>query len=112
MTRYLLALLLAFVVPPALAVTAVADLPTQTTTHCTFQVDGAAWGADVPSVTVGGVRVCALDVTGIAAGAHSILVKAVVVDPLWGRLESAPSSPLAFTRPQAPAAPAGIRLVP
>ena len=112
MIRYLLATILAFVVSPALAVTVVGDLPDQTTTHCAFQFDGGAWGADTPVVTISGQRLCAVDVSGISEGAHTVAAKAVKNDPLWGRLESVPSSPLAFTRPAAPAAPAGTRLVP
>ena len=108
--RYL-ATLLAFVAAPAFAVSAVADLPDQTTTHCVLEMDGT-WGADVPVVTVSGVRVCSFDVTGVASGAHSARAKAVKNDAVWGRLESAPSAPLAFTKPSAPGVPSGIRLVP
>ena len=111
MLRYLLALLAA-VATPALAVTVVGDLPDQTTTHCAFRFNGGAWGSDMPVVTISGQRLCAVDVSGIAEGAHTVDAKAIKNDPLWGRLESVPSSPLAFTRPAAPAAPVSTRLAP
>ena len=47
----------------------------------------------------------------ITNGSHTITVKAVVIDPLWGRAESA-SVPFAFVKPvvTSPLNPANIRL--
>lgn len=111
MSRYLLATILAFVVSPAQAVSVVADLPDQTTTHCIMEFD-SVWGTETAVVTISGTRLCAFDVSAVPEGAHNVRMRAVKNDPLWGRLESVPSSPLSFTRPAAPAAPAGTRLVP
>jgi hypothetical protein len=111
-TGFTILLLLALVAQQAQAVTVVGDLPDQTTTHCQFRFDGGAWGADTPVVTISGTRLCAVDISGIAEGAHTVDAKAVKQDALWGRLESAPSVPFAFTRPAAPASPTGTRLVP
>lgn len=95
-----------------------ADLPDQLTTHCAIAYcapDGTscgAYSADVPVVLNAGVRYCHADAASAPTGARSVRVLAVVVDPLWGRLPSAPSAPLPFTRPANPAAPVNIRLVP
>lgn len=62
-----------------------------------------------PAVTVtGGVRLH-YDLAGIPTGSHTVTVKAVRIDPVWGRLESA-TTPFSFVRPAAPAAPVGIGL--
>jgi len=88
----------------------VADLADQTTTHCTLSLDGGAFGPDVP--VVGTPKQCKHDLTAVTVGAHSARLVAVKVDSVWGRLESAPSSPLAFSRPATPAAPSGPTLTP
>lgn len=87
-----------------------ADLPDQGTTHCRLSLDGGAFGPDVP--VVGTPRVCRHDLVGTTVGAHSARLVAVNADAVWGRQESAPSAPFAFTRPAGPTPPAGTRLVP
>lgn len=119
MMRFLvLALVALFPVLAFAAPFADADLPDQLTTHCAIAYcapDGTscgAYSADVPVVLNAGVRYCHADAANAPTGARSVRVLAVVVDPLWGRLPSAPSAPLPFTRPANPAAPVNIRLVP
>ena len=103
--------LLAFAAAPAWAAPfLVADLPDQSTTHCRLSLDGAAFGPDVP--VSGTPKVCRFDMAPTEVGAHSARAVAVNADPVWGRQESAPSAPFAFTRPSGPAVPAGTRLVP
>ena len=87
-----------------------ADLAEQTVTHCKLALDGGAFGPDVP--VSGTPRVCRHDLSGTATGAHSAVLVAVADDPIWGRRESAPSAPFAFTRPGVATPPGGIRLVP
>jgi hypothetical protein len=106
--------LLAFLAIPSLACAAPfleADLPDQTTTHCKMSIDGAAFGPEVP-VTATTPKLCRMDLQGIATGAHDARLVAVASDPIWGRRESAPSVPFAFTRPGVATPPGGIRLVP
>ena len=56
---------------------------------------------------------CRYDLAGLAAGPHSVTMTALsVADPIWGTQESGPSSPLAFSRPGAPASPSGLVLKP
>ncbi len=88
-----------------------ADLPDQTVTHCKMSIDGAAFGPEVP-VTATTPKLCRMDLQGIATGAHDARLVAVASDPIWGRRESAPSVPFAFTRPGVATPPGGIRLVP
>jgi sugar phosphate permease len=77
-------------------------------TSCNFSLDGGA-KANVPVVSL----LCKYDLSGIAVGAHTITVTAVAVaDPVWGTQESAPTSPLAFTRPSLPGVPTGLQLTP
>lgn len=57
-------------------------------------------------------KFCKWDASGLAAGAHSVTLTYLVIDPIWGNLESAHSSPLAFTRPSAPSQPSGVSLIP
>lgn len=111
MLRYF-AFLLAFVVSPAFAAPFLeADLSDQSTTHCKLSLDGGAFGPEVP-VTATTPKLCRVDMSGTAVGAHSAVLVAVADDPIWGRRESAPSAPFAFTRPGVATPPGGIRLVP
>ena len=55
---------------------------------------------------------CRYDVSTIAAGVHDVRLTAIVTDPVWGALESAPSAPFAFARPGVPPVPANPQLVP
>lgn len=95
---------------PALAVEVVGDLPDQTTTHCAFRLDGGPWTADLP--VVGTPKRCEYAVDSVTAGPHNIVAKAIKIDPVWGRLESADSVPLAFSKPASPVAPSGLTLTP
>lgn len=107
----LLALLALVAAPAFSAPFLVADLADQTVTHCKLAMDGAAYGPDVP-VTATTPKLCRIDLSGTATGAHSAVLVAVADDPIWGRRESAPSAPFAFTRPGVATPPAGTRLVP
>lgn len=71
-----------------------------------------AWGADTPAVVVGANKECRHDVSTSSVGANIVRVKAVAIDPSWGRQESAPSDPFAYSRPMSPVSPAGTRLIP
>ena len=56
---------------------------------------------------------CKYDLSTVSAGAHSIKMTAIsIADPVWGTQESAQTSPLAFSRPVAPAVPTGLVLTP
>ena len=69
-------------------------------------VDG---GAVVESATV--ASALRFDVAGVAAGEHTLTVRAYKDTAEWGRLESTPVN-FSFTRPAAPVGPSGIRLAP
>jgi hypothetical protein len=106
----ILVLALALFSLPAYAVEVVGDLVDQTTTHCTFRLDGGAWTADLP--VVGTPKRCEWSVDTVTVGAHNVTARAVKVDPVWGRLESVDAVPLAFSRPGSPGAPSGLTLTP
>jgi len=86
---------------------ALGDLPDQTTTHCQLEYDGV-WGQD--AAVTGTPKVCRFDIAGATVSAHTIRMKAVKVDPIWGRQESVPSAPLTFSPPAPPAATSTPRL--
>lgn len=71
---------------------------------------GAPWSADKAYYQGAVVRECHDDLSSVALGRHIVRAKSVSVDAVWGRQESAPSDPLAFSRPGLPAAPTGVRL--
>jgi len=100
-------LLALFPVSASAAPFVVADLADQTTTHCAISVDGGAYSADVP--VQGSPKVCKHDLSAVAAGSHTVTLKAVKVDPVWGRQESVASAPFTFTRPAGPPPPNGLR---
>ena len=69
----------------------------------------------VPAVPTGatgteGVRLF-YDLAAITIGSHDMNIKAVLVDPAWGRLESA-IVPFVFSRPAAAGPPNNIRITP
>jgi hypothetical protein len=73
-------------------------------------------GVTIPVISpiqavTGGVRLY-YDLALISIGSHTVIVKAVKVDSLWGRTVSASSIPFAFTRPGAPSTPISIGLIP
>jgi hypothetical protein len=101
-------------VPSGLAIAVVANKPTVTsiavsagTTHCGWVVNGAA-KVDRPVANAK----CQFDVSSFAPGSHTMTVTALLTDPVWGRLESAPSLPFSLNVPTLPTAPAGLGLVP
>lgn len=50
------------------------------------------------------------DISGIASGNHTVTIKSRINDPLWGLLESGPSSPFAFPKPATPGVAVNIKL--
>lgn len=75
----------------------------------------AAPAVNVPAVADAGSPtgyVCKYDLANLASGSHSVTMTAYTpVDALWGGpKESVKSSPLALSKPAAPAAPARLRL--
>jgi len=80
-------------------------------THFALVIDGAA-SIDVPAASVaGGAVKLRFDVGHVTVGLHNTSVKAVRIDPVWGRLESI-AVPFAFTRPAPPSEVVGQKLVP
>ena len=79
-------------------------------TEFVLVIDGGSPVTSPAVNVVGGVGL-RHDLMGIAAGAHNVTVKAVKVDPVWGRLESA-NIPFMFVRPVNPTAPVNISLTP
>lgn len=51
------------------------------------------------------------DLAAVPAGANTVQVRAVKIDPLWGTLKST-ATPFSFTRPAAPGATVAVRLEP
>ena len=102
------------IVTTSLAVAApfvVSDPLDDRATHCGWVKDGGA-RADVPVVVTPAGKVCKWDLAGFTAGAHTVNATAVAIDPIWGRLESAPSAPFGFSVPTAPKVPSGLALTP
>ena len=83
----------------------------QQPTHCGILLDSAA-KVDVPVASDATGKYCKYDVGSVSAGSHTVKATFVVIDSVWGRLESPVSAPFAFTRPVSPAAPGGFGLVP
>lgn len=86
-----------------------ADLLDQSTTHFAASLDDGPFGPELP--VVGTPKICRYDITDVSVGTHNIRLKAIRVDGVWGRQESVPSTPFVFTKPVAPDAPTGLRLV-
>jgi hypothetical protein len=81
------------------------------TTHCGWQFNAEA-RVDVPVALSGADKICKVDLAGRAIGTYTITATAVAVDPVWGRMESAPSENFTLTVPGQPASPSGLRIVP
>lgn len=77
-------------------------------THCGWVINGTA-KTDVPVGVSGSTKTCAFDATSLPAGNHTAVATAVVVDAVWGRLESASTAPFAFAKPGPLGAPSGLR---
>ena len=90
----------------------VSDVLAAGVTQCGIYLDAVP--KVVISVTaVTGGNICKHDLAGITSGAHTVRFTAITVnDPIWGSQESAQSSPLSFSKPGLPAAPAGLALQP
>lgn len=74
-----------------------------------YQIAGDPfWTVNVPAQADGSIRT---DVGNIAAGVHSLQVKACRTADGWPEVCSA-AAPFVFTRPAAPVVPSTIRLVP
>jgi hypothetical protein len=77
-------------------------------THCGMVLDGA------PKVTApvvaGTPKTCKFSVSSVNAGPHTVTLTAIVIDPVWGNQESAPSTPFLFTKPATPVTPTTLRL--
>lgn len=86
-------------------VTAGASAPTA----CGLYLDAAA-KVEVPVVTDATGVYCKFDLQAVSVGAHTLKATFIRNDPIWGVLEGAQSSPLAFTRPAVPGIPAGLIL--
>jgi len=59
-------------------------------------------------------RKCNFDLqetTPLATGSHNVNAKFVVSDPIWGRLESTAAN-FTFSKPNTPALPSGLLLIP
>lgn len=77
-------------------------------THIAVKVDGGAF-VEVPvALDASGNPFCRYSLNGLKSGAHTILMRAVLIDDIWGRLESVDSAPFAFSKPVAPVAPSGL----
>lgn len=82
------------------------------TTHCGVLLNVAP-KLIVPVTTAGGVKNCRYDLATLASGSHTITMTAIVEKTANNTgAESAPSSPLAFSKPGVPAVPAGLALSP
>ena len=94
-----------FVVSDALAPSSEGTFPT----HCGYQIDGDA-RVDFPVVAAGTDVICKVDLSGISNGKHDVNLTAVIIDPVWGRLESAPSPNFTFVKPGITGVPSGLKL--
>lgn len=118
MTRSLMkwfALIAIALTSPAFAGPFVISAPTTDTTvsQCGVYLDAAA-KVVIPLTAITGGAACKFDISSIAPGAHTVQMSFMTPnDPIWGALEGAKSSPLAFTRPTPPStAPGGLGLIP
>lgn len=79
-------------------------------THCGLLLNSAA-KVDVPvALDAAGNPYCRFDIGTVGTGAHVVKATAVLLDAVWGRLESAESLPLSFSRPAAPGVPSSLKL--
>lgn len=78
-------------------------------THFSIVMDGQP-PVDTPALVQADQTVILhYDVTNVSNGNHSMTVKAVKIDPIWGRLES-PASPFDFIKQGISGTPSGIKL--
>lgn len=78
-------------------------------THFAVVVD-AKPSVDVPVLkNPDGTVMLHYDIGSVTAGTHNVNVKAVIIDPTFGRLESS-AAPFQFQKPSNPATPGNIAL--
>lgn len=111
MKRLLAATLFVIALPVTASPFVVSDPVDPATTSCGFTMD-ATPKQTVAVATAGSSKICKLDLAGLTVGSHTVTATAIVNDPIWGVLESAPSLPLSFVKPAVPASPVNIRLSP
>lgn len=108
-------LLLALLLVPATALAApfvVSDPVDPSVTHCGVFLDSAA-KQTIPVTVQGANKICQFDLSAtLASGQHTVRMTSIVVDPIFGSLESPQSLPLAFAKPAVPSIPAGLKLAP
>ena len=80
-------------------------------THCGWKLN-AGVRTDAVVHTVGGDKICRLDLAGLPVGSHTVSATAVAIDPTWGRMESPPSANFTFAVPGSLSAPVGLGLRP
>ena len=80
-------------------------------THCGWKFNSEA-RVDVPVALSGTNKICKVDLSARAPGSYTINATAVAVDPLWGRMESAPSVNFTQAVPGQPGSPSGLVIVP
>ncbi len=80
-------------------------------THCGWKFNTDA-RVDVPVALSGTDKICKVDLAGKTVGTYTITATAVAVDPVWGRMESAPSANFTLSVPGPLAIPPGLRIVP
>lgn len=86
-------------------------IPTETQpSEFEIYMDGAAVPAITPAIVITGGKAFEYDLVSISKGSHTVIVKAALTDPIWGRQVSDASSPFVFVRPSAPRAPLNVRL--
>jgi hypothetical protein len=81
-------------------------------TEFAIYLDGATIPIISPAQIIDGKVILKYDLSSISAGNHTVVIKAVTVDPKWGRLESIATNPFVFQRLSNPPTPTGIGLVP
>lgn len=84
------------------------DISANKPTHYSVVMDGATEVLSPAQVVTGGVRL-RYDLAGISAGTHNVSVKAVLINAIWGRLEST-ACPFTFAKPVSPTQPINIVL--
>lgn len=72
--------------------------------HCGIKLDSGV-KIEVPVTSDATGKFCKFDVGNVIAGSHTVTATFILKDSLWGNLESAPSPPFTFVRPDTPVSP-------
>lgn len=72
--------------------------------HCSIKLDSSA-KIEVPVTSDATGKFCKFDVGSVTKGPHTVVATFILKDSLWGNLESAPSPPFTFVRPDTPVSP-------